>query len=102
MIVRPAMLYEMEAVAGTKRQEDRMEAAEVKILRYSLGKAKVDRVRNEDIRKKVSVGELSGKPRETRLRWLGHVVRRNEEYIGRKMRGWKIRNRKRGRPNRRW
>ena len=57
MIVRPAMLYGMEAVAVTKRQQDRMEAAKMKILRYLLGKIKMNRVRNEDTRKKVSARE---------------------------------------------
>ena len=54
MIVRPAMLYGMEAVAVTKRQEDRMEVAEMKILRYSLGKTKMDRIKNEDMAESIS------------------------------------------------
>ena len=87
MIVRPAMLYGMEAVAVTKRQEDRIEVAEMKISEIFAGEDKIGpELGMKDIRKKVSVGELSGKLRETRLRWLGHVVRRNEEYVGRKMR----------------
>ena len=37
MAVRPAMMYGLEAVALTKRQEAEMEVAELKILRFSLG-----------------------------------------------------------------
>ena len=35
--VRPAMLYGLETVAPTKRQEAEMEVAELKMLRFSLG-----------------------------------------------------------------
>ena len=67
-----------------------MEVAEMKMMRYSLGKTKLDRVKNEDIRRKILVGKFSDKLRETRLRWLGHVVRRNEEYVGRRMKKWRL------------
>ena len=37
-MVQPAMMYAMETVAVTKRQEEKMEVAEMKMLRYSLGR----------------------------------------------------------------
>ena len=46
-IVRPSMLYGLEAVGLTKRQEAELEVAEMKMLRFSLGVTKMDRVRNE-------------------------------------------------------
>ncbi|XP_047502966.1 uncharacterized protein LOC125048346 [Penaeus chinensis] len=73
-MVRPAMLYGMEAVAVTKGQERKMEVAEMRMLRFSLGKTRLDRVRNSTIRETMGVGELEKKLRECRLRWLGHVV----------------------------
>ena len=45
--VRPAMLYGLEAVARTKRQEAEMEVAELKMLRFSLGVTRMDKIRNE-------------------------------------------------------
>ena len=72
MIVRPAMLHGMEVVAVTKRQEGRMEAAEMKILRYSLGKTKKwTELGMKAYERKCQLKELSGKLREARLRWLG-------------------------------
>ena len=68
VMVRPAMLYGIEALAVTKRQESKMEVAEMKMLRFSLGKTRIDKIRNEDIRKTMGVDELGGKLRETRLR----------------------------------
>ena len=38
--VRPAMLYGLETVSLTKRQEAEMEVAELKMLRFSLGVTK--------------------------------------------------------------
>ena len=48
VMVRPAMLYGMEAVAVTKAQERKMEVAEMKMLRFSIGTTRLDRIRNED------------------------------------------------------
>lgn len=41
---------------------------------------RADKVRNEDIRRKMKVGELGEMLKEMRLRWLGHVLRREDEY----------------------
>ena len=85
-MVRPAMLYGMEAVAVTGGQERKMEVAEMKVMRFVLGKTRMDRVTNEAIRNTLKVGELRGKLRETRLRWYGHVLRREEVYVGQRTR----------------
>ena len=49
--VRPAMLYGLETVALTKRQEAEMEVAELKMLRFSLGVTIMDKIRNKYIRR---------------------------------------------------
>ena len=45
--VRPAMLNGLETVALTKRQEAEMEVAALKMLRFSLGVTRMDKIRNE-------------------------------------------------------
>ena len=62
----------------------------------------MDKIRNDGIKKIMGVDELGGKLRETRLRWLGHVVRREEGYVGRRMRKFVVERRRRGRPRRCW
>ncbi|KAK3562534.1 hypothetical protein QTP86_001253 [Hemibagrus guttatus] len=81
-VVRAAMLYGLETVSLRKRQESELEVAELKMLRFSLGVTRLDRIRNEYIRGTAHVGRLGDKVREARLRWFGHVQRRESEYIG--------------------
>ncbi|KAK3567165.1 hypothetical protein QTP86_011304 [Hemibagrus guttatus] len=78
-VVRPAMLYGLETVSLRKRQESELEVAELKMLRFSLGVTRLDRIRNEYIRGTAHVGCLGDKVREARLRWFGHVQRRETE-----------------------
>ncbi|KAK3575195.1 hypothetical protein QTP86_020892 [Hemibagrus guttatus] len=102
-VVRPAMLYGLETVSLRKRQESELEVAELKMLRFSLGVTRLDRIRNEYIRGTAHVGRLGDKVREARLRWFGHVQRRESEYIGRRMLDMELPGRRqRGRPKRRY
>ncbi|KAK3557991.1 hypothetical protein QTP86_005620 [Hemibagrus guttatus] len=78
-VVRPAMLYGLETVSLRKRQESEQEVAELKMLRFSLGVTRLDRIRNEYIRGTAHVGRLGDKVREDRLRWFGHVQRRERK-----------------------
>ena len=78
-----------------------MEVAEMKMLRFSIGKARKDRIRNEEMRSRTGVVELGQKLRETRLRWLCHIMRREESCVGRRMRNLVV-DRRRRRPKRRW
>ena len=99
--VRPAMLYGLETAALTKRQE--MEVAELKMLRFSLGVTRMDKIRNDYIRGTAQVGRFGEKTREARLRWYGHVLRKDDGYIGRRMLRMELPGkRKRGRPKRRF
>ncbi|KAK3558090.1 hypothetical protein QTP86_009450 [Hemibagrus guttatus] len=102
-VVRPAMLYGLETVSLRKRQESELEVAELKMLRFSLGVTRLDRIRNEYIRGTAHVGRLGDKVREARLRWFGHVQRRESEYIGRRMLDMELPGRRqRGRTKRRY
>ena len=97
------MVYGLETVAVTKKQVEEMKVAEMKILRFAMGVTRKDKIRNEHIRSTVKVERLGMKMREDRLRWYGHVMRRDQEYVGRKMMEMELPGkRKRGRPKRRF
>ena len=79
------MVYGLETVAVTKKQVEEMEVAEMKMLRFAMGVTRKDKIRNEHIGSTVKVERLGMKMREGRLRWYGHVRRRDQEYVGKKM-----------------
>ena len=97
------MVYGLETVAVTKKQVEEMEVAEMKMLRFAMGVTRKDKIRNEHIRSIVKVERLEMKMREGRLRWYGHIMRRDQKYAGRKMMEMKLPGkRRRGRPKRRF
>ena len=63
----------------------------------------MDKIRNEYIRGTAQVGKFGEKTRETRLRWYGHLRRKDDGFIGRRMLRMELPGkRKRGRPKRRF
>ena len=89
-------------VVVTKKQGEKMEVAEIKMLRFGMGMTRKDKIRNEYIRSAVKVERLGIKMREGRLRWYGHVMRRDQAYLGRKMMEMELPEKRRGRPKRRF
>ena len=68
-----------------------------------MGMTRKNKIRSEYIRNTVKVEWLGMKMREGRLRGYGHVMRRDQEYVGRKMMEMELLGkRKRGRPKRRF
>ena len=67
-VVRPPMVYGLETVAVTKKQVEEMDVAEMKMLRFTMGIRRKDKIRNEHIRSTVKVERLGMKMREGRLR----------------------------------
>ncbi|XP_047490929.1 uncharacterized protein LOC125040421 [Penaeus chinensis] len=93
-VIQPAMLYGLETVPQTKKATRRLEVAEMKMCRWACGLTMRDRMRNDEIRLRC---------RSTRLRWFGHVKRREENYIGKRMLSMVPPGRRgRGRPKQRW
>ena len=102
-VIRPAMLYRMETVAMTEKQVGKMEVAELKIVRRALGVTREDKMKNEYVRGTAKIARLGDKLRGKRLHWSGHVKKREEGYVGKRMIEIAIPGkRKRRRPNRRW
>ena len=84
-VVRPAMVIGLETVAVTKKQVDEMEIAEMKMLRFAIRVTRNDKIRNEYIRGTIKVERLGMKLREGKVRWYGHVMRRDQEHVGRRV-----------------
>ena len=96
-VVRPALMYGAETWALKKAQENKLEVAEMRMLRCMCGVTKLDKIRNERIRGTTKVGEITKKVQER------SVMRREEHYVGRRAMVMKVHGRRRrGRPQRRW
>ena len=101
--VRPAMTYGSETWGIKKAQEKKMDVAEMKMLRWACGHTRLDHIENEEIRRRVRVTEVHKKIQEKRLRWYGHVKRRDEDHVTRRTLEMELGGRRaRGRPKRRW
>ena len=97
------MMYSAETWAVKNAQEKKLDVAEMRMLRWMSGVTKLDRIRNERIRGTTEVGEISKKVQESRLKWYGHVLRREEEYVDKRVKVMEGPGKKRrGRPKRRW
>ena len=80
-----------------------MDVAEMKMLYWACGHTRLDHIKNEDIRRRVRVTEVNRKIQERRLRWYGHVQRREEDHVTRRTLEMEVEGRRaRGRPRRRW
>lgn len=102
-VVRPAMLYGSETWPTKRAQEEKMNVAEMKMLRWMCGVTRLDKIRNDRIRGTVKVTKISKKIQERRLQWYGHVKRRDAEYVGNRVLEMRVDGtRGRGRPKRRW
>ncbi len=101
--VRPSLLYGSETWPLKKVQEKKVNVAEMRMLRWMCGVTRKDKIRNEYIRGTVKVTEVSAKMQERRINWYGHVIRRGDEYVGKRVMTSQVEGRRRrGRPKLRW
>ena len=73
------------------------------MLRWMCGVTKKNKIRKELITGTVKVADISLKMQERRLKWYGHVTRRDGNYIGRRVLEMEVPgHRRRGQPKYRW
>ena len=80
-IIRPAMTYGSECWALKKNDENKLNSAEMRMLRWPRAKTRLDHFRNEDIRKEAHVNPVETFIENKRLKWFGHYMRREHNHI---------------------
>ena len=85
-------------------EKRKVNVLEMKCLRSLVGVSRMDRVRNEGVRRKAGIErELVSRADQRVLRWFGHVVRMDEYRMARRVLIVEIRGgRVRGRPMLGW
>ncbi|EYB87852.1 hypothetical protein Y032_0256g368 [Ancylostoma ceylanicum] len=102
-VVRSVALYGAECWPATKEVERRLSVMETKMLRWTAGVTRADRIRNEKISERFGIAPIADKLRETRLRWYGHVLRANEDTICKVGLDLEVPGKRpKGRPKQRW
>ena len=100
MIVQSAMLYWMETVPVTSSHVKKLEVTEMKMCMRPHAKRPCEK---RKIKARLKAESITERCRKARLRWFGHVKRRDQDYIGRKtLEMVPPGRRKRGRPKQRW
>ncbi|GJZ95526.1 hypothetical protein Tco_0667860 [Tanacetum coccineum] len=101
--IRPTMIYGSMCWSITKAQANRVEVAELRMLRWTYGKSMVDMIPNRVFRAELDVDSIIDKMREGRLRWFGHLKRRPQTAPVRRVEAMVVDgSRRRGRPKLRW
>ena len=84
-IIQPVLLYGLEVIPLKKEDERLLEATEMRMLRWIGGISLHEHRMNEDIRRFLKIKCITDRAREARLRWYGHVMRRDQENILRRV-----------------
>uniref|UniRef100_A0A7I4Y4S3 Reverse transcriptase domain-containing protein n=1 Tax=Haemonchus contortus TaxID=6289 RepID=A0A7I4Y4S3_HAECO len=102
-VIRPVAIYGAECWLTTKEVEARLSAMETKMLRWTAGVTRLDRISNDAIRERFGVAPIVDKMREAGLRWYGHVLRADEGSVRKIGLNLDVSGRRpRGRPKQRW
>ena len=82
--IRPVLLYGSETRGMTQRLEKMMVSCDRRMLRYMAGVTWRDMVGSEEVARRCGVRQLHDVMASGRLRWYGHVQRREgDEALGR-------------------
>ena len=101
--VRSCMIYGSETWALKKDSETKIQRTENKMLRLMCNVRLKDRVSSEELRKRIGVEPIKDVLVRNRLRWLGHVERRDNENWVKKSFNMEVQGKGRaGRPRKSW
>ena len=101
--VRSVLLYGSETWATTQQLEDLITRCDTRMLRYMLGIRWQDEVPNEVVRSRSGLPGVDELMRRSRLRWFGHVTRREEDNYLRRALAYEAEGRRpAGRPKKTW
>ena len=78
---KATLQFGSEAWVLKKREEQRLEAAQMKLLRHLLGITKIDKEKNHCIREKTGSQNIVKEIKQHQKKWLQHVQRMDTNRI---------------------
>ena len=78
---KAALKFGSESWVLKKREEQRLEAAQMKFLRHLLGITKLDKEKNQCIREKTGAQIILKEIKQHQKKWLQHVQRMDTNRI---------------------
>ena len=101
--VRRCMLYACETWPLTERNLDRLVKTDRKMIRCMCGITWKDRKNSKDVLKEVGLVDVKDVIRRSRLRWFGHMMRKeDDDWVELCMSQEVTGSRRRGRPKKTW
>jgi hypothetical protein len=98
-----ALKFGSEAWVLRKREEQRLEVAQMRFLRYLLGITRLDKEKNKGITEKKGAQNIVKERKQYQEKWLQHVQRMDTNRIQKQALQYKPRRRRNvGRPRKRW
>ena len=82
---RPALTYASECWAMKVTNKKKIATTEMRMLRGILGVSRRDHMRKEEIRRTLHLSPIDEVMRSDRLRWFGHVQRRDAPNVTRRV-----------------
>ena len=86
IVIVPTALYGAEACGMRSAERRKVNVLEMMCLKSLVGVSRMDRVRNEEVRRRVGIKrELASRADQRVLRWFGHVERMDEYRMARRV-----------------
>jgi hypothetical protein len=100
---KAALKFGSDAWVLKKREEQRLEAAQMKFLRHLLGITRLDIEKNQRIREKTGAQNIVTEVKQYQKKWLQHVQRMDTNRIPKQALQYRTKGRRNiGRLRKRW
>ena len=96
------MKFGSEAWVPKKREEQRLEAAQMKFLRHLLGITNLDKEKNQCIREKTGAQNIVKEIKQYQEKWLQHIQRMDTNRVPKQALQYKPKGRRNIGPRKRW
>ena len=74
-VFTPTLLYQSENWALTSKEMQRLTKTEMRCLRKAAGKTRMDKIRNEEIRRRLNMQPAEQTANKNKIRWWSHIKR---------------------------